>query len=279
LIRPRSRPTTHAATPSRSIRRRFSDGELVRRRNVCSPGSSWRARASHHVSITARWRAPGIVGDRNRFRSHRETTRAALTSPDAVLQARDQPRPSRRARLTPPIGSGPYVVGKVEAGNKRELSATRLLGTRSRHQRGLLEFRRDPVDTSATPFVSRDSRRDCSICAPKRSGRGRPLMIPAIRGGRVIKEDSRRLAEASPSTVQHAPPVFAMRACAKRSRSCSTSNGSSQSDSSICTSEGSYFEGSSCRRRARGDAGERTLLAVSRRGSPRRACRHLGRRQ
>ena len=111
----------------------------------CSPGSCASMVGQRHLL------QQGLGRDRGRtrgpFRSRRQQ-RPPTSHPGSAgfAPARDQSRDLRgKHALTAPIGSGPYVVGKVEPGKKSDPGAQLRLAGRSCRSSGVLEFRRDPV--------------------------------------------------------------------------------------------------------------------------------------
>ena len=93
----------------------------------------------------------------------------------------------------PIVGSGPYVVAKVDAGQERHAQAqSRTIGAatcRSIAASGIST--RSASTTTATPIrISRRSRTASSTCAPRTiPAAGRPpTTFPRVRDGRVVKE-------------------------------------------------------------------------------------------
>ena len=152
------------------------------------------------------------------------------------------PETFEETSIAPPLGSGPYVVGKVDPGKSVTLKRNpdywgRDLADQSR----LLEFRRDPLRLLPRRqfAITRHSRAACTTCA-RRDDPGRwqtGVRFPALREGRVVKE-AFPTGLPKPSfyfvfnTRRRSSPTFA---CARRSRCCSTSSGSTTAISSIST--------------------------------------------
>ena len=188
--------------------------------------------------------------------------------------------------MTPPLGSGPYVVGKVDAGKSVTLHAqSGLLGARSRGQSRLVEFRRDPLRLLPRPeLVSRGVQE--GPVRPAQGERSRAAGRPATISPRCATAASSRRASppacrsrASRFVFNTRRAVFAdirVREAIALLFDFEWVNHSIFFD--LYRRSASYFEGSELSARGRpADARERALLApFPGRGARRRARRHLG---
>ena len=170
----------------------------------------------------------------------------------------------------PIVGSGPYVDRRSEARPQRDAQAqSDLLGTRPRDQSRLLEFRRDPhrlLPRRQRAFRGvqegplRRARRARSGPLGDRLRRPRGARRPHRQGGVADRHAQGHVRARLQHAARRSSPTFA---CARRSRCCSTSNGSTTiSSSTATTAPRAISTAPSLSARGRpADARERALLA------------------
>ena len=152
----------------------------------------------------------------------------------------------------PPLGSGPYKIGYLQARHIRQLQATRrLLGQGSAGERGPLQFRRVALRVLSRPHAR--ARRHAvgrlstsARSSPPRTGR-RATTCRRSREGRILRltMPDERPSGAQGFFINTRRAKFRTRACARRLGSRSTSSGRTRTSSSGSTSaRHSFFENS-----------------------------------
>ena len=172
--------------------------------------------------------------------------------------------------LSKPIGSGPYVVADVDCRKERDVQARpQLLGPRACDQSRLVEFRRDPLRLlprrqclfrSLQGRALRRAQRERSEPLADRLRHSRPCATAASSRSRSRRPAETELRLMSSTRGGRSLPTSA---CARRSRCCSISSGSTaiSSSASIERSAG-FFDGSELSAYHRpADERERALLA------------------